>query len=176
MKQLMTSALLGACVFYLPADPAWAITSEELCQRVYEQYGLRTEGCEADTPPALVQKLEKPTQEMLENHVFFEAGGAVLDASAMAQITVLTRVLNTPLMQGACLRLVGHSDSSGSAQLNQKIGLERAEAVAAALQKGLDKPARILEVLSEGEERALKGFEPTSPFNRRVEIFAKSCD
>ncbi|MGB0799760.1 MAG: hypothetical protein ACPGRD_10625, partial [Planktomarina sp.] len=51
-------------------------------------------------------------QTLRENHIFFPAGGAVLDAKARRQLTLLTSVFRDPLMAGTCLRLIGHSDPS----------------------------------------------------------------
>jgi outer membrane protein OmpA-like peptidoglycan-associated protein len=94
----------------------------------------------------------------------------------MAQISVLADVLQSPLMQGACLRLVGHSDSSGPAAQNREIALERAQAVATELRRRLEAPERVREVATEGEDQPMPGFQPTSRYNRRVALFAKSCD
>jgi outer membrane protein OmpA-like peptidoglycan-associated protein len=176
MKQLITTTAI--CLFATGqfAGPASAITAQELCDRVFEQYGLRSDECILEDEKPASAGPAAPSQEMLQNHVFFEAGGSALDARAITQLSVLANVLNTSMMQNACLRLVGHSDSSGSAERNQQIALERANAVAAQLRKGLDDANRVREVDSEGESRALEGFDPTSRYNRRVEIFAKTCN
>lgn len=177
MKQLITTTAICLFFSWQPSGPATAITSQELCDRVFEQYGLRSDECildDEEKPASTAQAVPDP--EMRQNHVFFEAGGSKLDARAMAQLSVLAKVLNTSVMQNACIRLVGHSDSSGSAERNHQIAMERANAVATQLRNGLDDAARVREVRSEGEDRALEGFETTSRYNRRVEIFARTCN
>jgi outer membrane protein OmpA-like peptidoglycan-associated protein len=170
----LASLLLAGAV--IAPGQGWSLTSQQLCEKVFEQYGLRSEGCDLEETPTTPADTKTPDAEMRENHVFFAAGGTALDAVAMAQISVLADVLQSPLMQDACLRLVGHSDSSGPAAQNREIALERAQAVATELRRLLDAPARVQEVTSEGEEQPLPGFKPTSRHNRRVALFAKTCN
>jgi outer membrane protein OmpA-like peptidoglycan-associated protein len=170
----LSSLLLAGAV--LAPGQGWSLTSQQLCEKVFEQYGLRSEGCDLEDAPTPPVDTRTPDAEMRENHVFFASGGTGLDAGALAQISVLADVLRSPLMQGACLRLVGHSDSSGPAEQNRQIALERAQAVASELRRRLDAPERVREVASEGEDQPLPGFKPTSRHNRRVALFAKSCN
>lgn len=163
-------------VFYclLPTSTL-ALTAQELCERVYQQYGVRAEECDAaeDRSQQLTEGLLD--DEIRESAVFFPKGGSQLDDDARLQISVLIQVLETPLMTGACLRLVGHSDTSGSATRNLQISQERAAVVAKALRSGLRDRSRIKEVLAEGETRPLSGFSGASSQNRRVEILARDC-
>ncbi|WP_299419022.1 OmpA family protein [uncultured Shimia sp.] len=115
------------------------------------------------------------SDEIQESHIFFTQGGANLSADAQVQLAVLVSVLDTSVLQRACLRLIGHSDSSGGDAANKALALKRAQAVAAALRDGLKDPSRIRVVESEGESRPLTGLEGTSAHNRRVEIQAKTC-
>ena len=113
--------------------------------------------------------------ELRQNHVFFEAGGVRLSAEAEEQITALGAVFATDVMTGACVKLVGYSDATGGAAINQQISEERAQNVAAALADVLEDPARIMEVTGVGATEFLPEFAPTDRRQRRVAIFARDC-
>ncbi|WP_120500659.1 OmpA family protein [Roseovarius sp. EL26] len=157
------------------------LTDWELCEAIYREYGMRTEACDQDrehTEKKTEKPLEKAHQlsaEVKESHVFFTQGGATLSDNALQQVAGLASVLETAPMQRACLRLVGHSDSSGGAEINQTLSKQRAESVAAALRAKLQNEARILEVLGVGETQLLEGFPGKSPYHRRVAILARDC-
>lgn len=184
MRYLISSAMVTACCHMLLTSHASAMSSQELCATVLEQYGIRTEGCdlEDDQPTTSKQASNSApnpgevTPEMRENHVFFRGGGAELDDAARAQLAVLIDVLKAPLMKDACLRLIGHSDTSGPESRNMQISIERANAVAFHLQNGLNDGTRVRQVNAEGERQPLAGFDGNSPYNRRVAILAKTCD
>jgi len=116
-----------------------------------------------------------PTGALRENHIFFSGGGTTLDATALAQIDQLARVLQVSVMRNACLQLIGHSDSSGGAAANKKIAMARAETVRDALQSRLPGPPRVDHVLSMGEHAPLSAYSDTSTWQRRVEIRARTC-
>lgn len=163
-------------VFSVAGPPSTsAMTAQELCGRVFEQYGVRAEECDLAEEPTKQSRPEVIPDDVRESHVFFVRGGAALDDDARLQISVLVRVLESPLMSGACLHLIGHSDTSGSAARNQEISRKRAEVVAAALRDGLSNGRRVAEVSSLGEERPLAGLPGNSAYNRRVEILARDC-
>ncbi|WP_372887040.1 OmpA family protein [Shimia sp.] len=176
MRPSILAAMLIALGGLSATPPGAAMSSQELCEKVYEQYGIRgadCEGAEAAAPAAAAPEI---SAEMRESHVFFSAGGAGLDPRAEAQLAVLVAVLETAPMRNACLKLVGHSDSSGSAGRNHEIALARAGAVAERLRRGLEDGSRVRAVASEGEARPLPGFDGADPANRRVEILARPCD
>ena len=180
MKPLLAIPVILAGIT-LPVATSASMTAQELCQKVYEQYGLRSDGCDDDdaapasAPAPTTGSAASLTDEMQQDHVFFAGGGTRLDDRALARLSALVKVLEMPLMQGACLRLVGHSDSSGPAERNLEISRQRAEVVAGHLRARLADPTRIHEVLAEGERRGLPGFPPQAAENRRVEILARTC-
>ncbi|MDD9921252.1 MAG: OmpA family protein, partial [Boseongicola sp.] len=73
------------------------------------------------------------------------------------------------------IRLVGHTDVSGPAEINKATGLARANAVAAALRGKITSPARIESVHSEGEDNVLPNIHPRDVLQRRVAIWARQC-
>lgn len=170
------------------ASPSGA--AQQVCADIMAQYGIAPEGCDPDqdarveavTPDPVAVSAPVTTAtavglsgDMLENHIFFPAGGDGLDPDARAQLDLLTEVLLTNLMSDACLRLTGHSDTSGPADLNHKIALKRAEAVAAYLGPGLGDPGRIEIIQSAGEDEPIPGFDGEDARNRRVQIDARQC-
>lgn len=165
-----------------PLLPTASLAMDEaaLCARALEQYGVTPARCRVPAPAlsSTTPSGKAPNAlpaEIRESHIFFPQGGAALNEDAQVQLAVLVSVLDTSVMQPACLRLIGHSDSSGGDAANMALALKRAEAVATALRDGLKDPSRIRVVMSEGEARPLAGLESNSIHNRRVEIQAKTC-
>lgn len=113
--------------------------------------------------------------EMLENNVFFPAGGAVLDPVSVEQLTLLATVLQQEVLQGACLQLIGHSDASGPADVNARLSKLRAETVRDFLVGALA-PANIpIEVMGKGETELIPDLAKNSTAHRRVAINARYC-
>jgi len=172
VNQSVPLLILGL-ILSLPSK-ALALDDTALCARAQEVYGVTPERCVMPSAPA-PKTTTGLSEEMLESHIFFPQGGADLNDDAQVQIAVLLSVLDTTAMQNACLRLIGHSDSSGGGAANKALAQKRADTVANALRSGLKDPTRLRDVLSEGEAVPLQGIPTTSPLNRRVEIQAKTC-
>lgn len=153
---------------------AQGLSSRE-CSEIRAIYQITPPQCDGSPLAANVSFGTQPTPQNMENNVFFTAGGSQLDGAAISQLQRLANVLNTPELIGACLRLVGHSDTSGSAQLNLEIGYNRAVAVRNMLGPLLSNPARILDVQSEGEANPLYNLPAESQWQRRVAIWARTC-
>lgn len=192
--------LLQSAVFAV----AETVPSTLVCQQVFEQYGVYVEGCsredsavqhrlqgsvsivgtnvtaDANTvvaSSALAAPLDEASKadRLAESLISFAAGGSVLSSQAMGRIDRMLKVLETRPMQNACVKLIGHSDSSGGAQANYQLALKRAQAVADRMRAGLSDQGRVLAVISLGEESPMEGVPPTDPKNRRVEVWARSC-
>jgi outer membrane protein OmpA-like peptidoglycan-associated protein len=176
--------VLLALIFYvagfLAAPAALGLTPKE-CQDMRTVYGSALAGCGAVTAQATTVSLSPagaahPTIQQMEDHVFFPQGGSALDGKALAQIDLLSQLLNGQLLGSACLALVGHSDTSGGEAANMKVAKARAETVGTALQERLDRPARVEKILAAGESMPLENIAPQSRWQRRVEIRARRCD
>lgn len=102
------------------------------------------------------------------------ANGRVLFASNrhQAKLSTLEEVLSAAQRQpGAQVAIVGHTDSIGSDDANQKLGLRRAEFVAAWLrERGVD--AQLIKAESSGESApvASNDHERGRKQNRRAEV------
>jgi peptidoglycan-associated lipoprotein len=99
---------------------------------------------------------------------FFEFDSSKTDAEDQPTMQSLaTCMVNGPL-KGRAIRLIGHTDPRGSADYNDKLGMERAEQVKRYLVRHNVDPARIA-VESAGEEAASKAPAGWAT-DRRVEV------
>ena len=175
MSRLHLSLLLaGSCQLLASAGHAQGLNTQD-CEEIRRSYGIVLPQCAGAEAPVGIDSLSRPTQKEREDNVFFPEGGAALDSVALAQIGRLARVLNTTAMGGSCLKLVGHSDSTGDAELNRQMGVRRAVAVREVLAAQIDTPARIATIESRGEDRPIARLPSNSPWQRRVEIWAQPC-
>jgi outer membrane protein OmpA-like peptidoglycan-associated protein len=101
----------------------------------------------------------------------FKFGKTVLPAEAKARLDeMLTQVKADP--KGAYFEIEGHTDNIGDKKLNERIGLERAEAVKRYLYEQHQVPLHKMNVISYGEERpvAPNTTKAGRAQNRRVVI------
>lgn len=101
--------------------------------------------------------------------LYFESGGAKLTAESAALLPKV--IANAAQRPGVDVAVIGHSDTVGKADANEKLSLQRAQAIAEQLkQQGLATEAISIE--SHGERNLLvpTADEVAEPRNRRVEI------
>lgn len=101
--------------------------------------------------------------------LYFESGGAKLTAESAA---LFPKIIESAAKRpGVDVSIIGHTDTVGKADANEKLALQRAQAIAEQIQKaGLKVDA--LSVESHGERNPLVKTpdETPEPKNRRVEI------
>ncbi|WP_303471399.1 MULTISPECIES: OmpA family protein [unclassified Marinovum] len=165
--------VVGIFLMSASAVSAQSLTPAE-CDEIQAIYQIVPAAC-AGTPQPSATAAGAPTQKQLESNIFFVSGGAKLDQKAQEQIARLGRVLNSRPMQNACLRLEGHSDTSGSADVNTDLAARRVETVRTALSRFLSDPGRISEVVIRGEDAPLANIAGNSPWQRRVTLWARTC-
>ncbi|MBT0957285.1 OmpA family protein [Alphaproteobacteria bacterium KMM 3653] len=91
-----------------------------------------------------------------------------------AHVKRLAGAFVAPELSTACIMLVGHTDTVGSANFNDVLSRSRAKQVAEALlQTGQIQSAR-LRTEGRGERAALAGLDGADPLNRRVEILVRA--
>ena len=104
--------------------------------------------------------------------LYFERGGTELTAESRA---LLPRILELARTRPAVdMSVIGHTDTQGAADVNERLALQRATAIAELLrQQGLSLAALVVE--SHGERNPLvpTGDNVEEPRNRRVEIFLR---
>ena len=101
----------------------------------------------------------------------FKFGKAAMPDEAKADIDQLVQQLKAN-PNGAYIEIEGHTDNTGSAEMNYKLGLERAEAVKRYLYEQHQVPLHKISVISYGEEKPV-GENKTKDgraANRRVVI------
>lgn len=118
-----------------------------------------------DFGDALQARPPKPEQFLL----YFERGGTELTAESRA---LLPRILELARTRAAVdMSVIGHTDTQGAADVNERLALQRANAIAQMLrQQGLNLAALVVE--SHGERNLLVPTPDNveEARNRRVEI------
>ena len=100
--------------------------------------------------------------------VFFEFDASKLEAPAPKTLDGIVSCLTTGPLRAEGVRLIGHTDPSGTDAYNEKLGLSRAESVGKYLEHhGIGKDRIIVE--TGGAEHALD-IPRVYPFDRRVDI------
>jgi len=99
----------------------------------------------------------------------FAVGSSDLSPQSKANLATLAKALGSPQHQGKRVRIVGHTNRSGTQPVNLALSQRRADAAAEYLaSQGVDR-ARI-ETLGVADTAMLAGLSPYSPRQRRVEI------
>jgi peptidoglycan-associated lipoprotein len=91
----------------------------------------------------------------------FRFGGSDLPDEAKARLDELVNTLKSN-PQGVFIEIEGHTDNVGSNELNERLGLERAEEVKRYLYEQHQVPLHKINVISYGEEK------PVAPNNNRA--------
>jgi len=122
---------------------------------------------------APVNMISRPVD--YDYRIHFPKGSTILVEEFRQHLDLLASILATPSLASTCLKLVGHSDSSGSNETNLKMGMRRAETVKTYLAARISNGTQRIEIASEGENSPLPGMAAHDPKNRRVEIWARQC-
>jgi len=118
----------------------------------------------------------EPEVEGVGFAINFEFGSAELTKESKALLATVAEVIaEDEILRKSAYFIDGHTDAVGSADANQALGQERAEAAAAKLLGGVDF-ALSLKVRSFGETELLDPDKPNSADNRRVEITPVSLE
>ena len=101
----------------------------------------------------------------------FSSGGSQLPDAARARLDAVINEL-TANPQNVFFEIEGHTDSTGSAASNERLGLERAEAVKTYLYEQHQVPLHKMNVISYGEDRPAgpNGTSEGRARNRRVVV------
>ena len=120
----------------------------------------------ADAAAAKVKAVEAAAQRLIFQVVIsadqgnFELGRADLPGDALAKLDELAKQLKAA-PAGNYIEIEGHTDSTGSTDMNQRLGLARAESVKRYLYETYQIPLHKINVISYGEEK------PVAPNNTR---------
>ncbi|MGX0978271.1 OOP family OmpA-OmpF porin [Roseovarius sp. MBR-51] len=124
------------------------------------------------TPSATQTYVELAPDEQVSIQISFDFDSSALRADQKPKLATLCKVMQTADI--GSFRIVGHTDSSGSASYNERLSLLRAQEVKRHLETDCGiKPER-LEAVGVGEAFLLDKADPKSDANRRVEFQALS--
>ncbi len=101
--------------------------------------------------------------------LFFKFDSATVRPGATELIEQIATCAKTGAAKGKALKIIGRTDPRGSPTYNEKLGMERAEAVAKLLRDQGVQDARV-ELVSKGEEAAEPSEPAGWPYDRRVTI------
>lgn len=123
----------------------------------------------ADVEGASIQRTQDVLSVTFKSDLMFSTGSAALKGGAQDEITRVARVLNQ--YPQTTVQIAGHTDSTGSEELNQKLSEKRALAVKSAL-TGHGVAAARLATIGYGETRPIadNDTEAGRQLNRRVTI------
>jgi outer membrane protein OmpA-like peptidoglycan-associated protein len=130
---------------------------------------LALAACETAPPPAAPQPPVQPRDEPPAHVVFFDRGGAQISATGIATIRQAAIEAKSPGVKS--VEVTGHTDRSGSDQVNSALSLRRAREVRQRLiREGV--PAALITARGLGESKPFMQTEDGTgqPENRRAEI------
>jgi peptidoglycan-associated lipoprotein len=125
-----------------------------------------TAGTKADTAATRVEAVDRTMKRLVfevvlsEDQGNFKFNATALPDEAKARLDELIGQIKAD-PKGAFFEIEGHTDNAGSPIVNQKIGMERAEAVKRYLYEQHQIPLHKMNVISYGEEK------PVAPNNNR---------
>ncbi|MEM7056168.1 MAG: OmpA family protein [Pseudomonadota bacterium] len=102
--------------------------------------------------------------------IHFAFDSADIGQDYRSHLDSLAKVLQTSLLERTCLRVVGHTDSVGSADYNLMLSERRADMVRDYLVMAGGIPETRILMQGSGEQVPLGGVDPMHPQNRRVEF------
>lgn len=115
-----------------------------------------------------LEKIAVGTRVVLKN-IFFETGKAVLTTASFEELDKLTNIMNeNPAMR---IEISGHTDNTGSADLNNRLSLDRANSVAGyIIGKGIDRSRIETRGFGSGQPVESNATAEGRAANRRVEF------
>ena len=109
----------------------------------------------------------------------FKVDGKVPNEAEQKDLRTIANVLNSAVLDGGTINVVGHTDSTGSAAYNQKLSVERAQNVARLLREyGLKNTVKFGTITGKGLTQPMATNNTTGGRyqNRRVELFFDKVD
>ena len=109
----------------------------------------------------------------------FKVDGKVPNEAEQRDLRTIANILNSAVVDGGTINVVGHTDNTGSAAYNQKLSVERAQNVARLLREyGLKNTVKFGPITGKGltEPMATNSTVEGRYQNRRVELFFDKVD
>jgi len=109
-------------------------------------------------------------QSQINVQISFDFDSAALRADQEPKLANMCESMK--LMQGTVFQIIGHTDSSGSAEYNERLSLLRAQEVRRHLIGSCGIPEDMLKAIGMGETAPFDENDPRADENRRVEFQA----
>jgi outer membrane protein OmpA-like peptidoglycan-associated protein len=185
-QSLFASAFIGALAIAAPAfaQSTTTQTVEEMAENFKKQ---KTRGLTIATPQTTTTETATttaavptptevatavPKDEQVNVNVSFDFDSAALREDQKPKLLGLCTALKAADVQ--MIRILGHTDSSGSERYNERLSKLRAEEVKRFLSSDCGFPADRMEALGVGERFPFDPSDPRGDVNRRVEFQALS--
>ncbi len=110
----------------------------------------------------------------LPANLSFAAGSARLSDSATTVLAQFGPVLKRNETSGSKVVFIGHTDITGSSQLNKRLSQQRANSVRQYFISNFAVSPSFMEAVGVGSAQLLNKSDPSNPSNRRVEISTRS--
>ncbi|MCC6716759.1 MAG: OmpA family protein [Acetobacteraceae bacterium] len=123
-------------------------------------------------PPASAATAPQGAAPSIDLTVQFPSGSAELTAQAMRTLDELGRALNSETLAGYRFRIEGHTDTTGSREMNMALSQARAARVAAYLHSKFGVASSRLQAVGRGQEdlKVPTPDQTDEPRNRRVQV------
>lgn len=152
------------------ADVVGLPLSADHCTIAFALTGRAVEGCH--TPTAQRQVTRAIPSAENGYFVHFDLNSNELSNKALAHLERLSNLLTGPL-SNLCIKLIGHTDTTGSSGYNMALSSRRAKSVFLYLAGPGNIHFGRLTSEGLGESMPLPGIVGSDPQNRRVEMLAK---
>jgi outer membrane protein OmpA-like peptidoglycan-associated protein len=104
--------------------------------------------------------------------LYFDVDSNALTPESQAKLQDILSTIRE--RRSTAISLVGHTDTTGNPQLNEALGLRRAETAAEILRKqGVDNSALSVESHGDADLAVKTGRNVDEPLNRRVEVIVR---
>jgi outer membrane protein OmpA-like peptidoglycan-associated protein len=178
----MTTTFIAMIALGTPAWAQEAMTEAEMAEKFAKQ---KTRGLSIATPGVASAQNDGeatgvqttadaatmlPKDEQVNINVSFDFDSAALRADQKPKLNQLCNALKAADVQ--MVRILGHTDASGSADYNERLSKLRAEEVKRFLETDCGFPADRMEALGVGERFPYDPTDPAADVNRRVEFQA----
>ncbi len=183
------SAVFGVIVGMMPATAQSTSGSDQTVEEMTENFKKqKTRGLTIATPSqtgdtttsssggtsttAAADLNVVPKDEQVNVNVSFDFDSAALREDQKPKLVLLCSALKAADVQ--LIRILGHTDSSGSTQYNERLSKLRAEEVKRFLVADCGFPAERMQAEGVGERFPFDADDPSADVNRRVEFQALS--
>lgn len=177
-------ALSGAAPALSQAADASGKSAEEL-QKMFEQQKTRglviapsssgdaaasgqTTTTSVSVPEVAEQYTDVGAGNQVDVRISFDFDSALLREDQKPKLTTLCEAIQN--MEGQVFRIVGHTDSAGSASYNEKLSLLRAKEVKRYMVNSCGIAENRLLAIGAGEGHPINAADPRADENRRVEF------